>query len=325
MTNPELLTDLDLLERHWERTPFVARGLGDLTDVFSVRVVEELLAAGTLPGGSLRLFRDGKAIPEERYTRIRERNGRQRERLVEPDAVLRDLAHGATVVLEELETYFPGVRTLAAGFRDMTGFSTYCAGFLTPSSTPGLRAHYDLTSVLIRQTHGSKRWRVSEPVNRLPEREWSEHEAPTGEPVLDVVLRAGDCLYVPRGYFHAGEATEQGSVHLSVAIKPVTWRDLLARLISADPGEVLRESVPFGFHRGSADELVAGVRERVLGMLGHLEDDDGGIAAAKALSQPMRAAATRTWGGPPPAGSLADVLERTEGDEETTSGASREA
>jgi hypothetical protein len=311
MTNLSVLTDLGVLERNWDRAPFVARGLGDLSGVFSVRIVEDLLAAGTFPEGSLRLYAGGHAVAGQEYTRARERQGRQRDRLVDADAVARAVAGGATMVVEELETYCPGVRALAAALRELTGFSTYCAGFVTPSDTPGLTAHFDLTSVLIRQVHGSKRWRVSMPLRALPEREWSAQEAPAGEPVLDVVLAAGDCLYVPRGYFHAGEATEHGSVHLSVAIKPTTWKDLLAKVISTDPGLPLRESVPFGFHRIPDAEMVAGLRTQMQRVLAGIEDeDDAGGAAARAAVAPVRRAAAPVRTG----GALADVLDPSRSD-----------
>jgi ribosomal protein L16 Arg81 hydroxylase len=308
VTKLELLTDLTLLERHWEQTPFLVRGLGELSEVFSLSIVDELLGNRTLPGGSLRLFSGGQAVPEERYTRQRERKGRQRERLVDADAVLRHVSGGATVVLEELETYCPGVWRLAAAVRELTGFSTYCAGFVTPSSTPGLRAHYDLASVLIRQVHGSKRWRVSAPLRRLPEREWSEHEAPVGEPVLDVVLAAGDCLYVPRGYFHSGEATGQGSIHLSVAIRPVTWWDLLSQLVSTEAGETLRESLPFGLRQGAEETVAASMKERVRRMLDGIEGDDGSATvtelahSTQPVPMPVREYSLL-------AGALADALE----------------
>ena len=51
---------------------------------------------------------------------------------------------------------------------------------------------------------GEKRWLVNEPVLELPLKNQRYHSAlgAPGEPVLDVTLRAGDTMYLPRGWLH---------------------------------------------------------------------------------------------------------------------------
>lgn len=43
------------------------------------------------------------------------------------------------------------------------------------------------------------------------------HQNEIGEPILDVILRAGDFLYMPRGYIHQADTlyTETHSLHLT--------------------------------------------------------------------------------------------------------------
>ncbi|MFJ5679071.1 JmjC domain-containing protein [Streptomyces sp. NPDC093097] len=53
---------------------------------------------------------------------------------------------------------------------------------------------------------------------------------PEGEPVAEIVLRAGDMLYLPRGWWHAVNATEGRSLHLTCGLTPTTGADLLTWL-----------------------------------------------------------------------------------------------
>ncbi|MER8184728.1 cupin domain-containing protein [Kitasatospora sp. NPDC094015] len=246
-----LVGHADRLAEHWEAEPFVARSLGSFSDVFDARTAERLIHTTGLPLPSVRLFLAGEELPAARVGRGRERTAGRREALVDGRAVEREVAAGATLVLEELQTYCPQVASFCRELTDETGFATYCAAFLTPAGSRGVAPHYDTAGVLVRQVHGSKRWRVSRPAERWPVREWSPGRAgPEPEELLDVVLRAGECLYIPRGFVHVGDATEEASVHLSVALRPVTWAAVLRPQVErALAAEELRECLPFGFHR----------------------------------------------------------------------------
>lgn len=312
-----LVRDTDELARHWETSPYVAGGLGDLSDVFGVREVERLIHTAALPQDSVRLFRSGTEIPAGRVSRHRERGGARRERLVDGAAVERQVAAGATLVMEELQTYSAPIAALCREVTQETGCHTYSAGFVTPAGGRGVARHYDTHSVLIRQVHGSKRWRIGAPALRWPLTEppagnAGDAEAADGPPdVLDVVLRDGQCLYVPRGFTHVGDATEEASVHLSVALRPVPWGSVLRGLLDeALRDEPLRESLPYGFHRldarefeamltARAETLRAGLAERTAAGRGaplldrlradarHAAPATGGLLAALTAPQPL--------------------------------------
>ncbi|MDQ7911315.1 cupin domain-containing protein [Phytohabitans sp. ZYX-F-186] len=237
------MNDLEQLETAWEREPFVSTDLGDFDDVFSVGLAQQLIY-GSLPLASLRMFRAGKELPSDLVARSRAHCGRSRQRLVDGDAVARYVGDGATLVLEELQIYSPEVANFAAAIHDETGYDVECTAFLTPRDAYGVAPHYDTDSVLVRQVYGSKRWSVRRPVRQWPS-EWDLEVVET-EPVLDVVLHPGDCLYIPRGFVHAGVTTDEASAHLSVGLHDATWGAALCGLLAEAAKEVepLREAVP---------------------------------------------------------------------------------
>jgi hypothetical protein len=50
-------------------------------------------------------------------------------------------------------------------------------------------------------------------------------------PLADLVLRAGDSLYLPRGTMHSPMARDTLSIHLTVAFSTITRHDLLTELV----------------------------------------------------------------------------------------------
>ena len=77
-----------------------------------------------------------------------------------------------------------------------------------------------------------------------------------GEPVLDVTLRAGDTLYLPRGWLHEAMTSQTDSLHLTVGVNVYTWMDAFRAALDSCAREV-------GFRR-SPDEEGA---ENLLGLL----------------------------------------------------------
>lgn len=240
-----LVDDLGVLQGAWEREPFVSTGLDDFSDVFSLESAERLIHSG-LPLTALRLFRDGRQLPSELMLRNRGSSPRSREKLADGTKITGLVAEGATLTLEELHTHCPEVAAFSAGLARETGFEVDCTAFLTPPQARGVAPHFDLIGIFLRQLHGSKRWRISAPVRRFPSRVEPVDPAVIGEPLLDVVLKEGECLYLPHGFVHVGDTTDEPSLHLSIGLHGVSWEKVFRRLLAAatEQFEELREALP---------------------------------------------------------------------------------
>jgi hypothetical protein len=100
--------------------------------------------------------------------------------------------------------------------------------------------HHDTHEVLSLQVAGEKRWLVYDPVLVLPLKDQRYRSAlgPPGEPVLDVTLRAGDTMYLPRGWLHQALTSDSDSLHITVGVNVRRWIDEAHRAIDARAGDL---------------------------------------------------------------------------------------
>ena len=85
-----------------------------------------------------------------------------------------------------------------------------------PHQTLSVPPHTDRQDVLVFQTAGTKQWRVfappprtdqNDPLTRGKTGDVLLFEEMDDEPLLDIVLRPGDILYVPTGFPHTTDTS----------------------------------------------------------------------------------------------------------------------
>ncbi|WP_422631800.1 cupin domain-containing protein [Pseudokineococcus basanitobsidens] len=267
--------------RTWGLAPLLTRA-EDLPrgfdDLLSARAVDELVSERGLRTPFLRVAKQGSTLPERSFTAgggVGAAVGDQ----VSDDRLTRLFADGATMVLQGLHRTWPPLVTFAQSLAADLGHPVQVNAYVTPPQSRGFDDHYDVHDVFVLQVEGEKRWRIHRPVHPWPMRDqpWTSRRADVEaeaarEPLLDVVLRPGDCLYLPRGYLHAATALGGVSTHLTVGVHPWTRHalaDQLVRTALADlaDDEDVRASLPFGVAvddpSATADDLEL-VRERLL-------------------------------------------------------------
>jgi len=123
--------------------------------------------------------------------------------------------------------------------------------YYTPKRTQGFAPHYDDVDVLVIQTEGSKRWRLYAPrssneiLPSVSSPNFSQQEI--GEPIMDVVLHAGDFLYAPRGTIHQCVASEEEhSLHVTLSTCLNTnWTTYFNQMLPALLQQASEEHVDF--------------------------------------------------------------------------------
>lgn len=123
--------------------------------------------------------------------------------------------------------------------------------YLSPPRSQGFAIHYDPHDVFILQLAGHKAWRLYRQYVKFPTKPPLDpiSAATAGPPTRELVLSPGDLVYIPRGVLHEAFTDDEPSLHLTLSVEVVTWRDLFAELLAADPR--YGEGLPAGFARGA--------------------------------------------------------------------------
>jgi hypothetical protein len=255
------------LAEHWERRPLhVARGEpGRFDDLLSAREAERLISEPGLRFPGFRLVKAGAKLDPDDYTTDLPWRPVPFTGAAEAPRVLAEHARGATVVLQGLHLTSLALARYCRELEAFLGHPVQANAYLTPRHAQGLPVHHDTHDVLVLQVSGSKRWLVYDPVWELPlkHQRYERSLGDVGPAVLDVVLRAGDTLYLPRGWMHEALTSDDDSLHLTIGISVYTWIDALrAALARAEEDVELRRSVP------ADGEGVAEALERLAARLG---------------------------------------------------------
>lgn len=223
------------------------------TDLLDADAVDTLLSRRGLRTPFLRVAKDGRTLAETRFTRGGGVGAGVADQL-DDAALARLFADGSTLVLQGLHRTHDPILTFTQALAADLGHPVQANAYVTPPQAQGFGAHYDVHDVFVLQVGGEKRWLVHEPVLRHPRRDqpWTDRRAAVEAaaataPLLDVVLRPGDCLYLPAGFLHAAQALGDTSIHLTLGIHVWTRSQLLAALV-ARLGEIeaLRAPLPLG-------------------------------------------------------------------------------
>ena len=146
---------------------------------------------------------------------------------------------GCSVVINHADRRSPYLADLCHDLQQSFPHA-YCNTYLTPPGTQTVPAHADDRDVLILQVVGEKHWTVyqripipypypHEQVGKDPSLPVPQHVL-DGPVLLDVILKPGDVLYMPRGYVHEAQSPALStttpnvpSFHVTVALATHDW------------------------------------------------------------------------------------------------------
>jgi lysine-specific demethylase/histidyl-hydroxylase NO66 len=270
-------------DRYWGRGPLLHRRTGArFDDLLSLSDVDHLVTGTLLRLPTVRLVKDGKPIPPSSYTRTITVGSRKVPETIRPERLLRKFSDGATIVLQVLHRQWTPVARFCRELEMTMTHPVQANAYITPATSRGFAVHHDAHDVFVLQSHGRKAWRVY-PAVVEPERKdrrSSGTRGDPGRPILEVELRPGDALYIPRGFPHDAEAREEVSVHLTVGILARTWVDVWRHVMKeAVDQPQFRENLPLGFAR-DVDALAGEMAVRAGEFGSWLEKTAGEDAAA---------------------------------------------
>lgn len=169
---------------------------------------------------------------------------------------------GCSVVINHADRLSPCIAALCDDLQ-LSFPHAYANTYLTPPNSQAVPPHADDRDVLVLQVLGSKTWKVYQkipvpypyPHEQVGKAGLDVPEAVTqGEVLIEVVLKPGDVLYMPRGYVHQARATKsEPSFHVTIALATHDWS--LGGVLAAAANKIftsvieLRKAVPREFGR----------------------------------------------------------------------------
>jgi hypothetical protein len=239
----------DFLAEHWERKPLLVERDEPrrFADLLSTADVERLVCSGGLRFPAFRVVKEGAQIPLPEYTTDLSWRPKPFTGTADPERVAAAFADGATIVLQALHHNWLPLATFCRALERELGHPVQANSYYTPRRSQGFAVHHDTHDVFVLQVEGAKRWLVYDPVLELPlkHQRWSKELGAPGPLVLDLTLRAGDTLYLPRGWLHEALTSETDSLHVTVGVVVYAWIDALRAALEECEDEVdFRRSVP---------------------------------------------------------------------------------
>lgn len=222
-----------------------------LVGLFSLDDADRLLTSSAIRTPAIRLAQDGAVLPASAYTRGGTLAGQTLTGLVDPRKALRLFDEGATVVFQGLQRYWEPLTELVAQLEQELGHPCQANAYLTPPGSQGFAVHSDSHDVFVFQTEGRKLWEVHEP-----------GADPAAGTATDVLLVPGLSMYLPTGTPHAARAQDSVSLHVTLGINQLTWRDVVRRKVEALLDDVDDAHLPAGW-LDDRQPVAHGLRQRL--------------------------------------------------------------
>ncbi len=245
-------SDSEFFDRYHEKRALHCRhaDAARFAGLLNISRIDEILSHSDLKPASLTMARGKPPLQRADYTF---KNGN-----IDRGAVIRHYQRGATIILNQLQLADEKLAQFCRSLENLFSCQVQTNVYLTPPGNQGFKTHYDDHDVFVIQVSGEKRWRLYEkPVDNPYSGEAfkSDMHSP-GELEKEFALRAGDCLYIPRGLMHdAASHGDEPSLHITTGLIVRKWADLMLEAVSevALRNPKFRRSLPPGFARPDFD------------------------------------------------------------------------
>ena len=186
---------------------------------------------------TLSLYAHGRPISPQAYCSAELDERGQSILRPSPSLVQTLISQGASLTLNDISELTPCLKSLGGTLRSLFGARVQANLY---ASWPGVQAfasHFDVHDVFVFQAEGEKTWniyknRVEAPVNhpKFNLLTHEHHEAAKGDLLQKLTLKAGDFLYLPRGFYHDALASTQPSLHITFGVTRPVGLDVISLL-----------------------------------------------------------------------------------------------
>lgn len=185
------------------------------------------------------------------------------------------LQMGATLLAGAVHEISPEVLALAASLSEQFAGRAEANAYCSFKGIQALASHFDVHEVFAVQCEGEKVWNLYENRANVPiealraDNAQAVIDASKGRVTMQVRMRPGDVLYIPRGFCHDALASSGASLHVTFSVTPLDGRALFRMLEEEailDPA--FREYLPDARRSDERDlEQLTSLGERLMQIL----------------------------------------------------------
>ncbi|MDC4417294.1 cupin domain-containing protein [Acinetobacter baumannii] len=217
------------------KKPFLFKSIININD-FSWKDVNELYSRGDISHRDFKIM-NGYEVPKKEYVESYDFLGVTEYRCI-TSVLYEYLRNGATLVRNRIKNE-PFVDQISKQIANFAEARTLTGSYAAFSSKSSYKSHWDTRDVYAVQLLGRKRWILKKPNFEFPlymqqTKNFPDIKEPE-EIYMDVILEAGDILYIPRGWWHDPLPLDQETFHLAVATFPPTGFEYMCWLQNVMP------------------------------------------------------------------------------------------
>lgn len=233
---------------------WVEAGPEAASDLLSWEDLNDVLSTRPLEAPQLRLFRGGQQVPTAHYVR-EDTERRRRRQVIHPEELYGELRDGASLILDAIDQLHPPIAAAADDLMRLVRELVQVNLYLVWGGEQGFNTHWDAHDTVVVQLVGEKSWAVHGQGRPSPMKVDSdlEHSCPD-HTVWEGVLRPGDILHVPRGWWHTVRGTGAMSMHLTFGFTRRTgidWANWASEKLYDE--ELFRQDLPRFASAGEQD------------------------------------------------------------------------
>ncbi|NHB57346.1 cupin domain-containing protein [Acinetobacter sp. 194] len=198
------------------KKPYLFKGAIDSN--LSWNDVNELYSRGDISHRDFKLM-NGYEVPKKEYIESYNNLGVIEYRCI-TSILYEYLRNGATLVRNRIKNE-PFVDRISKQIGSFAEARTLTGSYAAFSSKSSYKSHWDTRDVYAVQLLGRKRWILRKPNFEFPlymqqTKDFVDIKEPE-EIYMDVILEAGDILYIPRGWWHDPLPLNEETFHLAIA------------------------------------------------------------------------------------------------------------
>ncbi len=268
----------EFFDDYYKKQPLFLSGERDrFASVMSFEILTALLKQTAVwTTRNLQLVMDKRVLGAEEYEQNAAARPASEHAWVDFDKTEAWLRQGASIVLNEIETLGPGLAAIANVLGTTPGGKVQANLYYSHRAHQAFDVHFDTHDVFALQISGEKRWRiyqrhfmdpVEHPVFKKLDRKF--HYANKGAIEAEVLMKPGDLIYLPSGYYHEALTETDLSIHISYSSSTMVGLDVISAMYEAGiHDELFRQSLP---HRD--DKLLALRLAELHGKIGEIISD----------------------------------------------------